>query len=141
MYSLEEVIIKFGLRDDSGTEHAINGKKYAIEVQYKFNTTDSDDIAKICVLLYSNATGIYIPPAPLIAIQEVNTSYTVSPFDISLDKEIPPDNALYAYYKAADSDCPCTPNVSWFVLLQQLPVAPETVRFTSFSAISVKSVL
>lgn len=128
-YVLQGVRIKFGLDDFSGTEHALNGVKYAIEVQYAFSSL-TGDTAMMVVLFQTNDTGIQIPPEPLNGIVQPGSSYTVSPFTVSLDKEIPPDGSLYAYYRGSDTKSPCTPNLSWFVLLQVVPVDRTTVRIS-----------
>lgn len=128
VFVFKGVRVKFGLTDNSGTEHALNGQKYAVEAQFSFYTA-AGEAAYFSVLYKSDPAGINVPVQALNGIIQDGSSYVQAPFPLSVGDSIPANGSLYAYYSGSDSQEPCTPNVHWFIYLQVQKITPTTVSF------------
>lgn len=127
MYIYKATRIKFGLADDSGTEHAINGKKYAVEAQKVFFAADGQS-AVISILFDSNENGLTVPNEILLPISTDGSSTQTTIYNLTLNQIFTATGNPYAFYAGTDTSPPCAPNIPWIISLPIKQLTPETVR-------------
>lgn len=121
-----------------GSEHAINGEKYPLEVHCVFynkaysNATDAlnypDGFAVVAVLfnVKRNSPDLKIFDMVKNATKE-GVKYPVDAQEFNL-REIIPKNFIYTYYKGSFTTPPCLQIVDWFVSMNIKTINHSQVR-------------
>lgn len=142
-YIFDRIRVVFG-KDDHGSEHAINGLKYATEFQFLFyrddvgpvNASFTPESTVIFSLLYeiSDDPFVFDLKSSLEQIVEAGKSVKVA-------SNLPPlklfmtghSNVLYATYKGSYTFPPCTPNAIWIINLNVEGISKDLVRLLIFT--------
>lgn len=136
-YEFDRIRVVFG-KDIRGSEHAINGLKYAAEFQFIFyredvgrlNATFTPDSTAILSLLYE------IDDEPFFFnLKDSIKEIVVAGMSTNMTGNVPPlklfiqngNNFLYATYRGSFTFPPCTPNVIWLINLNAAGIPKDLV--------------
>ncbi|XP_058802656.1 carbonic anhydrase 2-like [Phymastichus coffea] len=141
IYTISNVHLHWSTADNNGTEHAIEGRKYAAELHLvHFNekyqnvseaSLHPDGIAVVGILYRVNDN---VSPNPGMAqfaalaqqVLSVNASVRVATFNLAsfILQPLPP---VYSYYGSLTTP-PCTENVRWAILSEPQPISSTIIR-------------
>lgn len=141
-YLLDSVHFHWGIVNDDGSEHAINGQKCALEAHFVFfnkayqTSTDAmkypDGFSVIGVLFNVDSLSPDLQFLNMIKnVTKGGNSIQINTPVISL-KELMPKKFIYAHYKGSLTTPPCSQIVDWFVSLEKLTLNPVQVRVVLF---------
>lgn len=131
MYQYKGTRGKFGLTDDSGSEHALNGKKYGLESQKIFVSSDGQT-AIISVFFEVTESGFNIPSDILASLGTDGSSSQTTTYNPTLNYCFGANGTPYAFYVGTNTLPPCSPNVFWFISLAIKQITPESVSIVFF---------
>ncbi|XP_008205273.1 carbonic anhydrase 1 [Nasonia vitripennis] len=147
VYTFSNAHVHWGTQDTNGTEHSINGQKFACElhlvhINRKYRnlteaTNRSDGIAVIGVLFQVNDNFAPNPGMEIFSSQTqtvLNTGSTnaVGRFDLSLF--LPKPIKSFFSYSGSLTTPPCAESVRWIVVADPQPITSEIItRLRSIS--------
>lgn len=142
-YELGSFHYHWGIVDEDGSEHAINSKKFALEVHYVFHnreylsaanaTNFLDGFVVIAVLCDVKDDSSDKDLLNLVKyVEKEGDTITISGAAIDL-KDLFPSNFIYAHYRGSFTTPPCFPIVDWIVSMDTLSVNPTQVRIKTIS--------
>lgn len=137
-YKLINIHFHWGLFDDSGSEHTIDGFRSAAEGHFVFKKETltngftytpirNDEIAVIGVLYQSSSRGIKLPLTDFSQVTAESGKIRIVKPNFLL-KNLIPNDFIYATYKGSLTTPPCNETVDWFVSTDFIAFDTEQVR-------------
>lgn len=112
IYTLKNVHFHWGLLDNAGSEHMVDGLRTTMEGHFVFKK--QDQIAVIGVLYQSTENGVRLPIDNLAGVSIEGGSIFLTTPAFSL-RDFIPNDFIYATYKGSLTVPPCSETVDWFV--------------------------
>lgn len=138
IYSLYAIHFHWGLFDYDGSEHAIDGLKYAMEAHliyfrqaaktYEQALADPKGLAVVGVVAKVVDGGITLPIEGLENLVMPYSGLNLTTSTLSISTFLP-RASVYATYKGSLTTPPCSQNVDWIVSMGVLEISKEQVRF------------
>lgn len=135
-FLLDSVHFHWGVVDSDGSEHAINGQKYALEAHFVFynkayqnstyasNFPDGFSVLGILFKVDKNSPDLQI--FKILKRVSKDESLNIESPVLNLT-ELIPKNLIYAYYKGSFTTPPCSQIVDWIVSLNEMTINPSQV--------------